>query len=102
MLIARLLFSQLYPDGGEVWDAINRVWRIPEGQPANSKIDDTSSESRESRWAKQLFNLATAQYDSGLWQGIWIGGCCKSGTKEIEQLKRLQMERKTRLATEQG
>lgn len=79
-----LLF--LYPDGGLVYDAVRKVWLTPSN--AGALGGDNSAAS----WASNLMKLAkriTAGSEAGLpdvWRGVFVGGCCKSGTDEIRAL----------------
>ncbi|KAJ1028553.1 hypothetical protein NDA16_001719 [Ustilago loliicola] len=79
-----LLF--LYPDGGLVYDAVRKVWLTPSN--AGALGGDNSAAS----WASNLMKLAksvTAGHEGSLpdvWRGVFVGGCCKSGTDEIRAL----------------
>lgn len=79
-----LLF--LYPDGGLVYDAVRKVWLTPSN--AGALEGDNSAAS----WASNLMKLAkriTASNGTSfpdVWRGVFVGGCCKSGTDEIRAL----------------
>ena len=79
-----LLF--LYPDGGLVYDAVRKVWLTPSNAGAPGGGSSAAS------WASNLMNLAkriTAASDlPNVWRGVFVGGCCKSGTDEIRALCR--------------
>lgn len=79
-----LLF--LYPDGGLVYDAARKIWLTPSNAGALGGDDSAAS------WASNLMKLAkriTAANEPELpdvWRGVFVGGCCKSGTDEIRAL----------------
>ncbi len=67
----------LYPDGGSVYDTVTRTW-------SSGGLDPES-------WGRQVSNQArlihSATMDSQkLWKGVIVGGCCKSGFREIKAL----------------
>lgn len=57
----------VYPNSGEVWDAVEKVWR--EGDKAEGK----TLENRVKEWWKE--------------GARWIGGCCRMGPKDIKVIK---------------
>ncbi|KAJ9609594.1 AdoMet-homocysteine methyltransferase [Cladophialophora chaetospira] len=67
----------IYPDGagGKVYDTALQQWiggdesRVP--------------------WEKQVNDIVKEVQARGLWQGILVGGCCKTTPKHIRQLRRL-------------
>ncbi len=79
-----LLF--LYPDGGLVYDPVRKVWLTP--STAGPYGGDNSAAS----WAANLMKLAKRITSGGdasfpdVWSGVFVGGCCKSGTDEIRAL----------------
>lgn len=79
-----LLF--LYPDGGLVYDAVRKIWLTP------SNAGDLGGDNSAASWASNLMKLAksiTSASDVHLpdvWRGVFVGGCCKSGTDEIRAL----------------
>ncbi|CDS82223.1 related to homocysteine S-methyltransferase [Sporisorium scitamineum] len=79
-----LLF--LYPDGGLVYDAVRKIWLTP------SNAGELGGDSSAASWASNLMKLAksiTAASEANLpdvWRGVFVGGCCKSGTDEIRAL----------------
>ncbi|KIS70622.1 uncharacterized protein UMAG_01787 [Mycosarcoma maydis] len=80
-----LLF--LYPDGGLVYDAVRKIWLTPSNAGDLGHGDNSAAS-----WASNLMKLAksiTAGSDAKLpdvWRGVFVGGCCKSGTDEIRAL----------------
>lgn len=80
-----LLF--LYPDGGLVYDAVRKIWLTPSNAGDLGQGDNSAAS-----WASKLMKLAksvTAASDPDLpdgWRGVFVGGCCKSGTDEIRAL----------------
>ncbi|WVW78258.1 hypothetical protein I302_100211 [Kwoniella bestiolae CBS 10118] len=73
----------LYPDGGQVYDVNTRTWSNPPDGPANA-VD----------WAKGVLTvvkeLEEDRDDEGryTWDGVIVGGCCKTSFGEIRALKR--------------
>lgn len=67
--------SQLYPDGGLVWDGQARVWKEDNG--------GTSSLA----WPDQVMAAARASQTSPVWAGCFVGGCCKATTADIAALR---------------
>ena len=43
-------------------------------------------------WAQALLASARPAAEHAAWGGVWLGGCCKSGDKEIAELSRLVLE----------
>jgi homocysteine S-methyltransferase len=78
--------SQLYPDGGQVWDGINKTWSAGPDVPAEHATP--------AGWAQALLTSARPATENAAWGGVWLGGCCKSGDKEIAELSRLVLEEK--------
>ncbi|PWN41341.1 Homocysteine S-methyltransferase [Ceraceosorus guamensis] len=69
----------LYPDGGKVWDGQAREWKA-RAQPTGAALGN---------WAQQLLESAKLAIESGVWAGVWLGGCCNVGIDEIEALSLL-------------
>lgn len=71
----------LYPDGGLVYDPVKKIWLTP------SNAGDLGGDNSAASWASNLMKLAksitAATY---VWSGVFVGGCCKSGTDEIRAL----------------
>lgn len=82
----------LYPDGGLIWDGIAKVWKEDERQE-----DRTINAKNRQTWARKVMEAAKTsgvkrQNDNenvkrSIWQGCFIGGCCKSTTKDIQLLR---------------
>ncbi|KAJ9100050.1 hypothetical protein QFC20_005574 [Naganishia adeliensis] len=81
----------LYPDGGLVYDVVTRTWHAPKNAPSV----DASSDAERS-WAKNVAQVArwaaeqevtTSTGTRPVWRQILVGGCCKSGYKEIAGLR---------------
>lgn len=82
-----MMFCQLYPDGGLVWDGENRRWLLPDGSTLANSRDQPQDLAAE--WARELWSVAAASAEAGCWNKVWLGGCCKTGPKEIEELRKL-------------
>lgn len=65
----------LYPDGGAVYDVVSKTWSGAELPPQ--------------QWAERLMALAHQAEGTGVWGGVVLGGCCKSGFEEIAALRKL-------------
>lgn len=106
----------LYPDGGLVWDGIERVWRDTDGLIVDGtleKRDETSEmkkpltststqgsidsgkvqiDERARQWSGPLKQIAieATEFSEGEegkgWTGVFIGGCCKARTQDIKAL----------------
>lgn len=63
------LWLVLYPNGGDVYDPINRTWKVRE---------------KGGDWAKELAKIVEDVREA--WGGIIVGGCCRTGPTDIEQL----------------
>ncbi|KAK8847551.1 hypothetical protein IAR55_005410 [Kwoniella newhampshirensis] len=73
----------LYPDGGQVYDTISRTWSTP------------SASGGPETWAREVFDVAkdlekaVTKAGEPLWDGVIVGGCCKSSFEEIRALRKL-------------
>ena len=71
---------------GIAYDPVRKVWLTP--STAGPYGGDNSAAS----WAANLMKLAkriTSGNDASfpdVWSGVFVGGCCKSGTDEIKAL----------------
>ena len=63
------IWLALYPNGGDVYDPVNRTWRIKE---------------KGGNWAQDLGKIIKEVREN--WGGIIVGGCCRTGPEEIKQL----------------
>jgi homocysteine S-methyltransferase len=81
----------LYPDGGLVYDVVTRTWHAPKNAPSVDASDDAEGSwaknvARVARWAAEQ-EVATDNGTRPVWRQILVGGCCKSGYKEIAGLR---------------
>lgn len=66
----------LYPNGGEAYDPSTKSW---------SKRDDGNRDI--SSWGKALAGVAQSAISRRtVWAGVIVGGCCKTGPQDIENL----------------
>lgn len=65
----------VYPNGGD-WDHSANNW--------TAKTDAEASEG--DLWAKRLRTIVQPALDSRAWRGLILGGCCKTGPREIAAL----------------
>jgi len=94
----------LYPDGGLVWDGIQRVWKTVEGEIVNGlggegygltsspnqvQKEEMKVDGRARQWAEPVKKIALealqGEGDKG-WKGVFVGGCCKARTEDIRAL----------------
>ncbi|UZJ52048.1 hypothetical protein CBS101457_001368 [Exobasidium rhododendri] len=69
---------QLYPDGGLVWDGINRVWTGGEENAESSTLS----------WCDLVMEAAkVAKGSMSPWGGCFVGGCCKATSSDIAALR---------------
>ncbi|KAH9949044.1 Homocysteine S-methyltransferase [Amylocystis lapponica] len=64
----------VYPNRGDVYDAVNRTWL-----PYIPDHGDTG-------WAARLWSILQPVVRRDVWQGVMVGGCCKTSPTEIEAL----------------
>ena len=64
----------LYPNGGDIYNAETHSWQEKERKG-------------ESGWATQLCAAVMDSGRDGVWGGIAVGGCCKTGPDEIAELR---------------
>lgn len=84
----------LYPDGGLIWDGIAKVWKEDKDK---KETECSKSGKRQSSWTRQVIEAAKMsgvdrQIDkdaktTSIWQGCFVGGCCKSTTADIQSLR---------------
>ena len=69
----------VYPNGGDIYDIIEKKW-----------IPATDSEAKGDGWANSVKDVvkSATQEGWGPWGGVIMGGCCRTGPKEIEALTR--------------
>lgn len=70
----------IYPDGaqGSVYNTETGQWEInPELKAQGPQIP----------WHKELAEIVTSSAERGLWQGILVGGCCKTTAEDIKKLR---------------
>jgi homocysteine S-methyltransferase len=81
----------LYPDGGLVYDVVTRTWHAPKNAPSVAASGDAEGSwaknvAQVARWAAEQ-EVATSNGSRPVWPQILVGGCCKSGYKEIAGLR---------------
>lgn len=95
---ARSTFPTLvvYPDGtnGEVYDQTTQSWVRSAGnddavrsQPAIADGRDILLTVRKVPWAARLSNIVLSTSDRGIWNGLLVGGCCKTTPNTIRDLR---------------
>ena len=69
----------LKPNGGQTYDVNTRKWSSYNG----------GTPSRGEKWAGQLGDIVRAATNKGIWGGILVGGCCKTGDDELRSLAKV-------------
>jgi len=69
----------LKPNGGQTYDVDTRIW----------DMHDTEKRSPGEEWARQVGDIVHAAAAKGVWGGILVGGCCKTGEEELRALSRV-------------
>ncbi|KAH9964417.1 Homocysteine S-methyltransferase [Russula compacta] len=69
----------LKPNGGQTYDMDTHKWGWYGG----------STPSQGDEWVRELSDIVHAAAAKGIWGGILVGGCCKTGEKELRGLSRL-------------
>ncbi|KAI0935317.1 hypothetical protein AcV7_003791 [Taiwanofungus camphoratus] len=64
----------VYPNRGDIYDTANQTW-LPAEKDAKGE-----------GWAKQLCDIVQPVTGQGVWRGLVVGGCCKTGPGEIADL----------------
>ena len=66
----------IYPDGadGLVYNTSTMEW-----EEGGDKVDG--------EWDEMVWNVVKGARDSGVWAGVVVGGCCKTGPEEIRRLR---------------
>lgn len=67
----------VYPNGGDVYDPVSRKWIAAE-KPIKART-----------WARDLALVVQRAQMGKAWGGIIVGGCCRTGPLEIEEVARL-------------
>lgn len=62
-----------YPNGGDVYDPVAREWTAGTGAKGDG-------------WATELVNIVENYTSGDVWGGVIVGGCCRTGPKEISAL----------------
>jgi homocysteine S-methyltransferase len=70
----------IYPNGGDVYDPISRTWKVK-----------GSTGTKGSAWADRLWEVVGQVRSQGTWEGVLVGGCCRTGPDEISALSRLSI-----------
>jgi homocysteine S-methyltransferase len=71
----------IYPNGGDVYDSIARKWIAAE-RPMEGR-----------KWAEDLGRVVQRAVEVKVWGGVIVGGCCRTGPSEVEEIARLMVER---------
>jgi len=69
----------LKPNGGQTYDMDKRQWGWYGGE----------MRSQGEEWAGQVGGIVHAAAEQGVWGGILVGGCCKTGEEELHKLSRI-------------
>ena len=69
----------LKPNGSQIYDVGTREW----------DRHDTEIWSAGDEWARQVGDIVHAAAEKGVWGGILVGGCCKTGDGELRALSKV-------------
>ena len=70
----------IYPDGtdGLVYNTSKQVWEMQE---------ETNGRSKKA-WDEEVFEIVKRTRERGFWEGIVVGGCCKTSPEDIAHLRK--------------
>jgi homocysteine S-methyltransferase len=82
MALPRLI---IYPDGasGLIYDTVTQKWVVAT-EASDSKDTDVS---RHRGWHEELADIVREAHGRGVWEGILVGGCCKTTPAHIVKLR---------------
>ncbi|KAG6830162.1 hypothetical protein H0H92_001891 [Tricholoma furcatifolium] len=66
----------LYPDGGDVFDAATRSWMV------------ASADKKDAEAVSLKKAVHAAEQCRGIWDGVVVGGCCRTGPDFVERVAR--------------
>jgi homocysteine S-methyltransferase len=69
----------LKPNGGQTYDMKTRKWGWHGGE----------TRTQGEAWARQLGEIVHMAAEKGVWGGILVGGCCKTGDQELRALSKV-------------
>ncbi|KAK7043149.1 AdoMet-homocysteine methyltransferase [Paramarasmius palmivorus] len=72
------LWLVLYPNAGDTYDVVAEKWV--------DDVDDHVKEQRRSSWAAGLRDAVQSIRDSGVWERILVGGCCRTNPDHLRKL----------------
>jgi len=71
----------LYPDGGLVYNPETQEWFSPDSTEAVP--------AEENSWAAAIMEVVKDACESGAWNKVIVGGCCKAVMGNIRVLRKL-------------
>ncbi|KAI9455192.1 Homocysteine S-methyltransferase [Russula earlei] len=75
----------LKPNGGQTYDMDTRKWGWYGGE----------GRSQGEEWARKLGDIVRTATSKGVWGGVLVGGCCKTGEEELRILSRVLQEKES-------
>jgi len=69
----------LKPNGGQTYDMETRKWGWHGGE----------THTQGDEWVRQLGEIVYTAAEKGVWGGILVGGCCKTGGEELRALSKV-------------
>ncbi|KUJ22801.1 Homocysteine S-methyltransferase [Mollisia scopiformis] len=72
----------IYPDGtrvGERYNTVTQRWEVDE---------EARKGGQEKEWDEEVFGIVIRARERGVWESIYVGGCCRVGPEEIGKLRK--------------
>ena len=79
-------FLVLYPNGGAKYDPVNHRWLVHDESSTSTNPEEKDKE--VDTWSDFLSTIVKREHDTNFWSGVLVGGCCKTGPKHIDALKK--------------
>ncbi|KAK0462510.1 Homocysteine S-methyltransferase [Desarmillaria tabescens] len=68
----------VYPNGGDVYDAVTQTWTVSDTKTAAEKHDE---------WVQNMESIVKDIESEALWGGIIVGGCCRTNHEDVQRLR---------------
>lgn len=79
-------FLVLYPNGGAKYDPVNHRWLVHDESSTSTNPEEKDKE--VDTWSDFLSTIVKREHDTNFWSRVLVGGCCKTGPKHIDALKK--------------
>jgi homocysteine S-methyltransferase len=76
----------IYPDGasGLFYDTVTQKWVVAATEVSDSRDKDAL---RQRGWHEELADIVRGVHGRGAWEGVLVGGCCKTTPAHIVKLR---------------